>query len=106
MRKIINREELNSVINNGSVCLKFGAEWCGPCSALTELIEENEGNYKDVNFIEIDVDEFDDEAIFDEYNIKNIPVLYFIKDGLINNKTVGLISKDDLNNFITKLINS
>lgn len=106
MRKITNREEFDSVVNNGNVCLKFGAEWCGPCIALAELIEENEGNYNDVTFVEVDVDEFDDDSIFDEYKIKNIPVLYFIKDGLISNKTVGLISNDDFNNYLSKMINS
>ncbi len=106
MKRVTSRNDFNSEVNKGNVCLKFGAEWCGPCGMLAEIIENIESNYNNVNFIEVDVDDFDDETLFDEYKIKNIPVLYFIKDGLIGNKTVGLISEDVLNNYITEMINN
>lgn len=102
--KVINKiNELRNTISNGNVCLKFSAEWCGPCRVLSNTINDIEEEFNMVNFIEVDVDDIDDDSILDEYKIKNIPVLYLIKDGLIFDKTIGSISKNDLinklNNF-------
>lgn len=94
--------DIRNEISNGNVCLKFSADWCGPCSVLSSVIEKIEDNYNNVKFIEIDIDDVDD-SIIEEYQIRNIPVLYFIKDGTILNKIVGSVKQevlvDELNKY-------
>jgi len=37
--------------------LDFTATWCGPCKLMDPVIQEFAGNYTDVDFIKIDVEE-------------------------------------------------
>lgn len=101
MKTVNNSEVLKNSINEGNTCLKFSAEWCGPCRVMGETISSIEDDYPNINFIEVDVDEVDD-SVLTEYKIKNIPVLYFIKDGEIIDKNVGTMSKEVL---VNKLVN-
>ena len=106
MIKIKNKEELDRFINGeGIKCLKFGALWCSPCRALENTIKsltlkETDG----VEFAEIDVDEVEEELL-DAYAIRNIPVMVYFKDGLVANKTVGLVTKQQLLNNIEDVKN-
>lgn len=46
--------------NTGVVILKFGAEWCGPCNRIKDLVHvwaQKVGTRADVSFYYIDVDE-------------------------------------------------
>lgn len=54
MKTVSNGEVLNNVISEGKTCLKFSAEWCGPCRVLGNNIESIESEYDDINFIEVD----------------------------------------------------
>ena len=107
MKKIKTIEEIDNLAESGDfIIAKFGAQWCGPCRALENTIksltlEETNG----VQFVEIDVDEAD-ESLVEAYSIRSIPVLVYFKDGLIMNKTVGLVSKQQLLNKIEEIKNS
>lgn len=108
MKKIENKEQLNSFLdeNKGKVIVvKFGADWCTPCRMEESIISDlkNE-NYSDAVFAEVNVDEVD-ESFIEEFNIKSIPVLLFYKDGLLADRTVGLLTKDNLINKITEVKN-
>ena len=107
MIKIKTIEEIDKLAESGNcIVAKFGAQWCTPCRVLENTIksltlEEADG----VQFVEIDVDEAD-ESLVTAYSIKSIPVLVYFKDGLIVNKTVGLLTKDALIEEINKVKNS
>ena len=84
--------------------VKVGAEWCGPCRILSDLIHNlDEEKVKGVLFSEINIEDDDMDEIATEYSIKNIPVLLFFKNGNMVNKTVGLINKDEIYSTIDKL---
>lgn len=103
MIQMNNSALLKANITDGNVCLKFSAEWCNPCRILGEMIEGLESDYPNVKFIEVDVDEVDDANILTEYKIKNIPALFFMKDGEIVKKEVGSMSKDYLNETLKEI---
>lgn len=102
MEKLSTKEDLQKVIseNDGITVAKFYADWCGPCKTLGKIIEE--GNFEGVKFYEVDVDEADCDFI-DEFKIRNIPVLVFFKNGVQVDKTVGTMSKSDLENKINDI---
>lgn len=104
MKEIKTEEELNGIINAYDVVvLKIGAPWCGPCKAIETNISEIESeNIDSAEFVEINVDEADEEFV-DSLKVRNIPVLIFYKNGEAVDKTVGLVTKQDLINKIKEL---
>ena len=97
MKRITNNDEFNEIINSSNLTVvKFGAEWCGPCKMMNTTIETIENEFNKVNFVEVDVEEGSNDDIVSRFNIRNIPVLIFMKNGNTLSKSVGAISKDIL----------
>ena len=103
METISNIENIREAISEGNVCLKFGAEWCGPCRVLETNIDTIAPEFPNINFIGVDVDDIDDESILYEYSIRNVPVLFFIKNGEIVKKEVGAMSKEYLSETLKEV---
>lgn len=75
--------------------LFFHSSWCGPCKALTPIVEELKSTY---DIWDIDVDEAEDTTLV-KYKIRSIPALILEDDqGKELWKHVGSISKIDLEN--------
>ena len=73
----------------------FHSSWCGPCKALTPIVEELKSTY---DIWDIDVDKAEDTTLV-KYKIRSIPVLILEDDqGKELWKHVGSISKIDLEN--------
>ena len=77
------------------VLVDFYADWCGPCNAMSPVIEELakelEGKAK---VGKINVDENSDIAV--EYNVMSIPTLIAFKNGKEEKRLVGLRDKEEL----------
>ena len=74
--------------------------WCQPCRTMSPILDEVEQE-TGVEIRKIDVD--DNEEVVMAYNIRNIPTLIFIKDGVVVDKISGTISKEALINKINEL---
>ena len=70
---------------------KFSAVWCGPCRALTPVMNEIKGNFSNVKFEEYDIDEYSD--VTEEYGVRSVPTVIIVKDGIEVNRFTGLSSK-------------
>lgn len=88
------------VKNTENVLVDFYATWCPPCKALAPIVEEIEKENADIKFLKINVDDEQELAI--EYGIMSVPTLVFIKNGEPVDKSVGLISKKELQTFLNK----
>ena len=80
--------------------LDFMSTWCQPCRTMSPILEEVEKE-TGVEIRKIDVDDNEEEVM--AYNIRNIPTLIFIKDGVVVDKISGTVSKETLLNKINEL---
>jgi thioredoxin 1 len=77
------------------VVVDFWAEWCGPCKMLGPVLDEIATEKGDaVRVVKVNVDEEGDLAV--EYGIRNIPALFFFKDGELKDKALGVQPKADI----------
>ncbi len=85
------------------VVIDFGATWCGPCQRQAPIIEAVAEKYDGKAIIgKCDVDECEDLAM--QFNIRNIPVVAFVKNGELKHKFVGLTSQEDIEAKIQELL--
>ena len=90
--------------NNENVLIKFGAEQCGPCRTLDPILKEIEQNYKDDNIIFAYCDVDENSVLSSTYQVRNIPLVLFIKNNEIKEKSVGMLTKTQLEEKINNLI--
>lgn len=76
------------------VLADFWAGWCGPCRMLAPVIDEIAAERTDIKVGKIDVDEEPDLAR--TYRIMSIPTLVVFQNGNVVNKSVGVLSKEEI----------
>lgn len=84
--------------SNQVVLVDFWAPWCGPCNMLSPLVEQLSEEHKEIKVCKINVDEEPDLA--EQYKVMSIPMLLVFKNGEIAKKSVGVISKTEIENLI------
>lgn len=95
MIQIENREQLEKIINdNSAVVLDFYADWCSPCKQLLPILEKASEKQNNVVFCKINVD--DNTELANEYNIRSIPSLKYIKNKEVVLTTLGFKSMDEI----------
>lgn len=82
------------------VLVDFNAEWCGPCKMIGPILEEISNENDNIKIVSINVDDNGDLA--KEYNVFSIPCLVLIENGKEIKRSVGLISKDQINDLINE----
>jgi thioredoxin 1 len=81
---------------------KFSATWCGPCRALAPVMNEIKGNYSNVKFEDIDIDEYSE--ITEKYGVRSVPTVIIEKNGIELNRFTGLSSKIAYVNAINEAV--
>ena len=81
----------------------FYAQWCGPCNALSPILEEISDEYAGkVDIYKIDVDQEEDLAI--AFGIRTIPTLLFIPIDKNPQIMVGGLPKNKLKEAIDSIL--
>lgn len=82
------------------VLVDFWAAWCGPCSVLSPVVEELAEEHPEITFGKVNLDEAPELAV--RYQVAAIPTLLLFRDGQPVDASVGVKSKQELEEFLTR----
>ena len=97
---VITKENFKSEVEefSGLVVIDLYADWCGPCRMLAPVLSELEGEYPDVKFCKINVD--DQPELAKEFNVTSIPMVAFVKNNTFTDVSIGYVPKDSLKKLL------
>ncbi|MBP5361365.1 MAG: thioredoxin [Bacteroidaceae bacterium] len=100
----INDQNYDAFLAQGKpMVVDFSAEWCGPCRAMAPVIEDFAKKYDGKVIIgSCNVDE--SEALTAKFGVRNIPAIFFVKDGEVVDKTIGAVPASTLEEKIQALL--
>lgn len=99
MVKKIENNDMSEVLSSKCALVDFSAAWCGPCNMIGPIVEQLSEEKSDVEFFNVDVDKNPDLAM--GYRIQSIPALVLFKDGKEADRSIGVIPKDKIEEFIS-----
>ena len=99
---IVTKENFNNEVekHGGLVVIDLWASWCGPCRMLAPVLDELEGEYPDVKFCKINVD--DEPELARAFKVESIPMLAFVKDNTFVDVSVGYVPKANIVQLIER----
>lgn len=86
--------------NDKKLILYFTASWCVPCKQMSPIMLEVANSNPNIDILRIDVDESPD--LQSMYNVKSVPALVGVSDGVVQIRRVGMLSKSMVENEIIK----
>ena len=96
--KVFNEDNFEEEVlkSNETVLVDFYADWCGPCKAMSPIIDEIAEENTSAKVGKVNVDESSELAA--EYDVASIPTIMIFKNGKLSKTFIGVTEKDVIKN--------
>ena len=99
--KALTGANFEEVAKDGIVLVDFWADWCGPCKRFAPTYETVSEKHPDVVFGKVDTEAEQDLAA--QFEIRSIPTIMAIRDGVIVFAQPGLLPESSLESLIEQV---
>jgi len=94
-----NFDEVTS--RDGIVLVDFWADWCGPCKRFAPVYERVSDKHPDITFGKVDTDA--EQEIAAKFDIRSIPTVMAVRDGVIVFSQPGVLPESALESLIEQV---
>ena len=82
------------------VLVDFYADWCGPCKLAEPVLDELSDEYKNVQFVKVNVDE--NQELSGKHGVLSIPTTILMNKGMEVGRQIGFAGKQGFEELLKK----
>ena len=97
----VTEQTFEETVKQGIVLLDFWAAWCGPCRVFAPIFEAASGRHPDVVFGKVDTEA--EPGLAAAFEIRAIPTLMVLRDGLLLGAFPGVMPANALDELVGKV---
>jgi len=93
--EIKSKDQFDEAIKSENLTVvDFWAVWCGPCRVLKPLLHKIAGEHPEIQLLTVEAEQNSDLST--EYEVTNLPTVFFIKNWEVVDSFVGFIPENEI----------